>query len=92
MKARIIAAVVLAVALAVAASTAAGSTRKAAANEVVVWVMTDAQNGWPGAVNAANDAFKQKHPGVDVNIQYQSWDDLLQKFDAALAAGTTPRT
>jgi N,N'-diacetylchitobiose transport system substrate-binding protein len=90
MKARIIAAVVLAVALAVAASTAAGSTRKAAASEVVVWVMTDAQNGWPGAINAANDAFKQQHPGVDVNIQYQSWDSLLQKFDAALAAGTTP--
>lgn len=94
MKARITAAVVLAVGLAVAASTAAGSTRQpekaAAANEVVVWVMTDAQNGWPGAIDAANNAFKQQHPGVDVNIQYQSWDSLLQKFDAALAAGTTP--
>jgi N,N'-diacetylchitobiose transport system substrate-binding protein len=94
MKARIIAAVVLAVGLAVAASTAAGSTRQparaAAANEVVVWVMTDAQNGWPGAVDAANAAFKQQHPGVDVNIQYQSWDSLLQKFDAGLAAGNTP--
>ena len=90
MKHRIIAAVVLAVALAVAASTAAGSTRKAAASEVVVWVMTDAQNGWPGAVAGANSAFKQQHPGVDVNIQYQSWDSLLQKFDAALAAGDTP--
>jgi N,N'-diacetylchitobiose transport system substrate-binding protein len=94
MKARIIAAVVLAVALAVAASTAAGSTRQsaraAAANEVVVWVMTDAQNGWPGALDAANNAFKQQHPGVDVNIQFQDWDSLLQKFDAALAAGNTP--
>lgn len=94
MKARITAAVVLAVALAVAASTASGSTRhstkKAAANEVVVWVMTDAENGWPGALAAANNTFKAQHPGVDVNLQYQTWDSLLQKFDAALAAGTAP--
>ena len=94
MKARITAAVVLAVALAVAASTASGSTRhstkKAAANEVVVWVMTDAENGWPGALAAANNAFKAQHPGVDVNIQYQSWDSLLQKFDASLAANSAP--
>ena len=94
MKARISAAVVLAVALAVAASTASGSTRqstrKAAANEVVVWVMTDAQNGWPGALTAANNAFKAQHPGVDVNLQLQSWDSLLQKFDASLAAGSAP--
>ena len=28
---------------------------------------------------------------MDVNIQYQSWDDLLQKFDAVAAAGhSTP--
>jgi N,N'-diacetylchitobiose transport system substrate-binding protein len=94
MKARVFAAVVLAVALAVAASTASGSTRhtakKAAANEVVVWVMTDAQSGWPGAVAAANNAFKAQHPGVDVNLQYQSWDTVLQKFDAALAANSAP--
>ena len=94
MKARITAAVVLAVALAVAASTASGSTRqstrKAAANEVVVWVMTDAQSGWPTAVAAANNAFKAQHPGVDVNLQYQSWDTVLQKFDAALAANSAP--
>jgi predicted RNA-binding Zn ribbon-like protein len=49
--------------------------------------MTDAQNGWSTAVTAANNAFKQQHPGVDVSIQYQSWDTVLQKFGAALAAG-----
>src|SRR5919197_827499 len=90
MKARIIAAVVLAAALATVASTATGSTKRASAQQVVVWVMTDAQNGWPGAIAAANAQFQQQHPGVDVNIQYQSWDTVLQKFDSALAANDAP--
>lgn len=90
MKLRIIAAIVLAAALATAASTATGGTRRASASSVTVWVMTDAQNGWPGAIAAANAAFQKKHPGVDVNIQYQSWDTVLQKFDAALAANDAP--
>ena len=90
MKLRIIAAVVLAAALATAASTATGGTSRASASSVTVWVMSDAQNGWPGAVAAANAAFQKKHPGVDVNIQYQSWDSVLQKFDAALAANDAP--
>jgi N,N'-diacetylchitobiose transport system substrate-binding protein len=90
MKARIIAAVVLAAALATVASTATGSTKRASAQQVVVWVMTDAQNGWPAAIAAANAQFQQEHPGVDVNIQYQSWDTVLQKFDAALAANDAP--
>jgi N,N'-diacetylchitobiose transport system substrate-binding protein len=90
MKFRIMAAVALAAALAAAASTASGSTKRSSAQQVVVWVMTDAQNGWPGAIAAANAQFQQKHPGVDVNIQYQSWDDVLQKFDAALAANDPP--
>jgi N,N'-diacetylchitobiose transport system substrate-binding protein len=91
MKVRIIAAVALAAALAVAASTATGGTQRATApNEVIVWVMTDAQNGWPGAITAANNAFKQQHPGVEINIQYQDWNSLLSKFDAALAANDAP--
>src|ERR1051325_12116013 len=90
MKARIIAAVVLAAALATVASTATGSTKRASAQQVVVLGMTDAQNGWPGAIAAANAQFQQQHPGVDVNIQYQSWDTVLQKVDAALAAGDPP--
>ena len=94
MKARILAAVALAAALATAASTATGSTRqapgRAAASKVVVWIMTDAQNGWPGAITAANNTFKQQHSGVDIDIQYQSWNSLLTKFDAALAANDAP--
>jgi N,N'-diacetylchitobiose transport system substrate-binding protein len=94
MKARIIAAVALAAAIATAASTAAGSNQqtagRSAAGKIVVWIQTDAQNGWPTAVANATATFKQKHPGVEVDIQYQSWTDHLQKFDAALAAGNAP--
>ena len=90
MKLRIFAAVALAAALATVASTATGSTKRASAQSVTVWVMTDAQAGWPGAIAAANAQFQQQHPGVDVNIQYQSWDTVLQKFDAALAANDAP--
>jgi N,N'-diacetylchitobiose transport system substrate-binding protein len=90
MKLRIIAAVVLAAALATAASTATGGTKRAAADKVTVWIMTDAQNGWPGAIAAANAAFAKQHPGVQIDIQYQSWNSLLAKFDAALAANDAP--
>jgi N,N'-diacetylchitobiose transport system substrate-binding protein len=90
MKTRIIAAVALAAALAIPASTASGGTTKASASSITVWLMTDAQNGWPAAVANATSQFKAQHSGVDVNVQYQSWDTVLQKFDASIAAGDTP--
>ena len=90
MKTRIIAAVALAVALAVPASTASGGNTKASASSITVWLMSDAQNGWPTAVANATSQFKSQHAGVDVNVQYQSWDSVLQKFDASIAAGDTP--
>jgi ABC-type glycerol-3-phosphate transport system substrate-binding protein len=62
MRYRIIAAVALAVALATVASTATGSVRGASAQSVTVWVMTDAQNGWPAAIATANQQFQQQHP------------------------------
>jgi N,N'-diacetylchitobiose transport system substrate-binding protein len=90
MKTRIIAAVALAAALAIPASTASGGTSRGAAGRLVVWLQTDAQNGWPTAVAAATSAFRAQHPGVDVDVQYQQWTTHLQKFDAALAAGDVP--
>jgi N,N'-diacetylchitobiose transport system substrate-binding protein len=93
MTGRIIAAVALGAALALVASTATAGTQGAAgptATKIVVWLQTDAENGWPTAVAAANNTFKAQHPGVDVEIQYQTWNDHLQKFDAALAAGNAP--
>jgi N,N'-diacetylchitobiose transport system substrate-binding protein len=90
MKGRFLVAAVLAAMLAVAASTASGGTARVQADRIVVWLQNDAQNGWPEAVALANRTFKTQHPGVDVDVQYQSWGNHLQKFDAALAGGDAP--
>ncbi len=90
MRARIIGAVVLVgAALAVVASTASGGTQ--ATSSITVWLQTDAQAAnWEPIVKAANAAFQKDHPGVAVNVQYQTWGNHLQKFDATLAGGSTP--
>jgi len=92
MKVRIIA--VAAAVLAVAASTAAvglSSTQKASAKSITVWLQTDAQaDNWAPIVAAANSRFEKAHPGVTVNVQYQTWGTHLQKFDATLAGGNAP--
>jgi N,N'-diacetylchitobiose transport system substrate-binding protein len=90
MKARFLVAAVLAAMLAVAASTASGGTSSRHATKVVVWLQVDAQNGWPEAIALANRNFKASHPGVDVDIQFQTWGSHLAKFDAALAGGDAP--
>jgi N,N'-diacetylchitobiose transport system substrate-binding protein len=89
MKARIAAFAVLVAVLAVAASTAGGANKHSAAS-ITVWLQIDAQSGWPDVVAAANAAFQKQHPGVDVNVQYQSWPTHLGKFDATLAGGNAP--
>ena len=93
MRLRVLAAAIAAVALAVAASTAAGGTSargSATAGKITVWLQNDAQSGWPEIVAAATKAFQAKHPGVDVDVQYQTWGTHLTKFDAALAGGDAP--
>jgi len=90
MKARFIVAAVLAAMLGVAAATASGGTSKGQADKIVVWLQNDAQSGWPEAVALANRNFKAQHPGVDVDVQYQTWGTHLQKFDAGLAGGDAP--
>ncbi|HSC48906.1 MAG TPA: extracellular solute-binding protein [Gaiellaceae bacterium] len=89
-KARLFAAAALAASLAVAASTASARTDRAAASKITVWLQVDAQTGWPDLVAAANQAFQAKHPGVSVDVQYQTWGDHLSKFDATLAGGNVP--
>jgi N,N'-diacetylchitobiose transport system substrate-binding protein len=87
--ARIIGAVVLVgVALAVVASTASGGT---SADGITVWLQTDAQKPeWESIINAATAQFQKQHPGVNVDVQYQTWGDHLKKFDATLAGGDAP--
>jgi N,N'-diacetylchitobiose transport system substrate-binding protein len=84
------AAAALAATLAVAASTASARPDRAAASKITVWLQVDAQTGWPDLVAAANQAFQAKHPGVSVDVQYQTWGDHLGKFDATLAGGNVP--
>ena len=88
-RARIIGAVVLVgVALAAVASTASGGT---SADGITVWLQTDAQKPeWESIINAATAQFQKQHPGVNVDVQYQTWGDHLKKFDATLAGGDAP--
>jgi N,N'-diacetylchitobiose transport system substrate-binding protein len=95
MKVRLGAAAVLTTVLALAAATGGGArpaspNTQAGSSKITVWLQVDAQNGWPDAVAAANRTFKARHPGVDVDIQYQTWGEHLTKFDAALAGGNAP--
>jgi N,N'-diacetylchitobiose transport system substrate-binding protein len=85
--------VVALIALAVASATGAKLAPQAGQggqSSITVWLMVDAQNNWPESVAAANQAFRQKHPGVDVNVQYQTWGDYKTKFEATLGAGNAP--
>jgi len=90
MKGRFLVAALLVAMLAVAATTANGGTKRVQADKLVVWLQDDAKNGWPEAVAAANKAFQAKHPGVDVDVQYQQWTTHLTKFDASIAGGNAP--
>src|SRR5882724_11949511 len=92
MKRRSIVALSLVVVLAAAvmAATSSGATKKATASSITVWLQVDAQSGWPDLVAAANKQFQSDHPGVTVNVQYQTWGTHLQKFDTTLAGGGGP--
>jgi N,N'-diacetylchitobiose transport system substrate-binding protein len=90
MKGRFLAAAVLAAVVSVAASTANGSIKSSRATTITVWLQDDAKNGWADAVAAASRAFQAKHPGVQVDVQYQQWTTHLTKFDAALAGNNAP--
>ena len=90
---RMIGALALAAAVlasAVAASAGSSSPNRQTATKVVIWLQNDAKNGWEEMVTSTNDAFRAKHAGVEVDVQYQGWGDHLTKFDAALAGGTAP--
>jgi len=72
---------------AIAAGGVSGATK---AKSITVWLQVDAQSGWPDVVAAASQQFQSDHPGVGVNVQYQTWPTHLQKFDATLAGGNAP--
>ena len=90
MRARIIsAAVLVCAALAAMAATASGGA--AATNSITVWLQTDAdKDNWKAVIRAATADFQRQHPGVAVDVQFQTWGNHLQKLDASLAGGNAP--
>ena len=96
MNARLIATGVICACLALSAATATGRTVRTAspngtqATTLTVWLQEDARDNWGGVVNAANQAFEQAHPGVNVKMEYQTWNQHLAKFDATIAANNVP--
>jgi N,N'-diacetylchitobiose transport system substrate-binding protein len=92
MRARYVGALAL-VGLFVAAVTAGAGTARvdaSTATSITVWLQQDAQQAWPGVVDAANAAFKAQHPDVEVKIEYQTWTEHLTKLDAAIAGNNAP--
>jgi N,N'-diacetylchitobiose transport system substrate-binding protein len=81
---------VVVLAAAITAATSGAANKKATASSITVWLQIDAQSGWPDLVAAANKQFQSDHPGVTVNVQYQTWGTHLQKFDTTLAGGGGP--
>jgi N,N'-diacetylchitobiose transport system substrate-binding protein len=91
MKGRIVAVMLVVAALALAASAAGSVSGRAAGKTLTVWLQTDAQAAnWQPIIKAANSQFEAAHPGVTVDVQYQTWGTHLQKFDATLAGGNAP--
>jgi len=67
-----------------------GSGSTASGVTLNVWIMVDAQTGWPTAVTNATKTFQQQHPGDKVNVTYQTWGTYLSKFATAQKAGAVP--
>jgi N,N'-diacetylchitobiose transport system substrate-binding protein len=96
MRLRIVAAAVVCASLTLGVATASGvparsaSPHAAQATTLRVWLQVDAQQNWEGAVKAASNKFEAAHPGVEVKVEYQTWNDHLTKFDASLAGNNAP--
>jgi N,N'-diacetylchitobiose transport system substrate-binding protein len=88
MRYRVIAAVVAALALSVVVATTAGASTKS--HTLTVWLQVDAQSGWPNVVANANTKFENANPGWSVDVQYQTWGNHLQNFDATIAGNDVP--
>ena len=72
-----------------AATPQGALSTQGAGKTVTVWLMQDAQKGWPDVVNAAKSAF-EKETGAKLNIQWQTWSNYTTKLDTALLSGNAP--
>jgi len=101
LKRKIAAAAVAAVALGAAACSSSSNTpsgsgssapasllsTNGAGKTITVWIMSDAQKGWPQVVSAANSQFTAA-TGAKVNVVYQNWTGYIAKYTSALAGST----
>ena len=56
---------------------------------IKVWLMVDAQSGWPQVVDDANARFTAA-TGAKVDVEYQQWTNHLTKVDTTLAGTDVP--
>lgn len=98
MKRRIaVAAAIAATLIGAAACSSSGGAKPAASTNPLdgkgktlkVWLMVDAQSGWPQAVADANAKFTQQ-TGAQVDVEYQQWTNHLAKVDTTLAGTDVP--
>ncbi|MFF0388647.1 extracellular solute-binding protein [Kitasatospora sp. NPDC004615] len=57
--------------------------------KITVWLMQDAQKGWPEVVDAAKKEFTEQ-TGAEVDVQWQTWNNYTTKLDTALLSGNAP--
>ena len=95
MKRTVKSAVVVAAAMAMAtsacssgsSSSGGGISTDGKGKTVTVWLMSDAQKGWPDVVNQANARF-EKETGAKVKVEWQQWSNYTTKLDSTFAGST----
>ncbi|OLB74626.1 MAG: ABC transporter substrate-binding protein [Actinobacteria bacterium 13_2_20CM_2_71_6] len=70
-------------------STPAANPLDGTGKTLTVWLMVDAQSGWPAVVDDATAKFKADTK-ADVKVEYQQWTNHLTKLDATLAGSDAP--
>ncbi|MFC8723083.1 extracellular solute-binding protein [Kitasatospora sp. NPDC057198] len=98
MKRQVLATLSTAALLATAAGCSSGSPSPSPTNvdtknmtgTVTVWLMDDAQKGWPELVQQVNDEFAEKYPKVQIKLSYHDWGKKTAELDAAIADGRAP--
>ncbi len=76
--------------LGVAACSGGGGGTGGDGKKLTIWLQPEAEKNWPKAVQIANDAYKAKHPGANVEIITQQWPQHLTKLNATLAGNAIP--
>src|SRR3954469_7816157 len=65
-------------------SSGGGISTDGKGKTVTVWLMSDAQKGWPDVVTQANTRF-EKETGAKVKVEWQEWSNYTTKLDSTFA-------